>query len=232
MIHKHMVREEHLVEFARCPMRLPDVSRYEADPVISCANKTCAWVLREASRGTAPSASQVRERYDYHWQASRTPADRMQPDYNDRVFRGLRICRRLRQLAVRFRVVRPMEEYRLRIGGTEVAGEYAVIRDRKDATPLMLRLRHDPHKFRTAAPDLADVARVVHASRSGEIHGIATVYGYWINMDFSAVRQLDPNACVRYLEDVIAAMNRPIVYPAPGDHCRTCPSTSCLPRLY
>jgi hypothetical protein len=125
-----------------------------------------------------------------------------------------------------------MEEYRLRIGGTEVAGEYAVIRDRKDAAPLMLRLRHDPHKFRTAAPDLMDVARVVHASRSGIIDGIATVYGYWINTDFSSVRQLDPNACVRYLEDAIAAMNRPMVYPVPGDHCRTCPSMSCLPRLY
>lgn len=209
----NVISEEHLLEYARCPLRLQASVR---SPEMTAGIQTLKWLLAQEFSGHRPTLATLREQFEHRLQVKSRRAFVAIPG----------MCRKLRDLLDLHPVMQPMTNYLLSYGATEITGQYAVLLSGK--TPMILRL-HTGQVYRE--PDLLVLARWAHFHRFEPSYRNVGAICYSLS-DGSYLRTSVKESMQVYLESAVHAYMRTVreqeAYPVPGPHCDTCKSLACM----
>jgi len=179
-----VVSEADFHEFAQCGLRLYQALASYAEPaLIQAASRLWKWLSTRSADRQLPTLKEVRSYYPEAYKGlSLTREEKRQV-----VVSGVRVCRRLYDLAVKHTVIQPVTCYQLPLARASVAGEYAIVRRiGQRAQPCIVRLQLGDIKKRETErqPDLINMVRWVHADRFSGLPGVK-VLNWSVDLDCS-----------------------------------------------
>lgn len=151
--------------------------------MIQVVGRLWKWLSTRAADRQLPTLKEVRSYYPEAYKGlSMTRVEKRHV-----IVSGVRVCRRLYDLAVNYTVIQPVTCYQLPLARASVAGEYAIVRRiGRPAQPCIVRLRlgSNMKKETERLPDLINMVRWVHADRFSGLPGVK-VLNWSVELDSS-----------------------------------------------
>jgi hypothetical protein len=233
MAARREIREMDLLEYSRCLLRKPEGAPYVLPADVIAAELAAKKVFLLAfTESRVPGASEVRELYERAW----NEAVGFDPDLRTPPRSGLAVCRRLRDILLRYEIQQPVTKYILNLGRATISGEYAVVVDskrRKDGL-FVLRWRHKAERVARQliqSVDVVNYARWLHL-RNIETHELDLgVLNLALDADESWIERISGEKLVRRsLSFLVESIVGDQGFPSTGEHCRSCQTNACQPR--
>ena len=104
------INEQALLAAVRCPLGSPDIAADVQSPVLACTEQTFRWLTTVNFDGGWPSMRETMEVFEHHWHATsyyKAKAGADPREYHRLLLSGVRACRRIRDLFVRFQLIQP-----------------------------------------------------------------------------------------------------------------------------
>ena len=218
------INEAHLVEFARCPLRVWPLPEIRVDKLNLVVRKTVDWFMAKSFDEAPASLHDTQSMFE-------TYLKRLKGMDLDWVSTSRRVAKKLQDIHQGYSVMQPNTPYELDISGVCLKGSYAVVTRRSNSQSYILRLWDRPREWVETVLDVVSLARWWHYySREG---GGLGIYNLAIHKAGSWVREPSQGTLVlEQLRSLMENVRMNRFYPVPGRYCATCPTRSCLEVLH
>ena len=217
------INEAHLVEFARCPLRVWPLPEIRVDKLNLVVRKTVDWFIAKSFDETPASLHDTQSMFE-------TYLKRLKGMDLDWVGTSRQVAKKLQDVHQGYSILQPNTPYELDISGVCLKGSYAVITRRSNSRSYILRLWDRPSEWVETVLDVVSLARWWHYySREEEGLGI---YNLAIHKAGSWAREpLQGTLVLEQLRSIMENVRMNRFYPVPGRYCAACPTRSCLEVL-
>jgi hypothetical protein len=224
------IQENDLLEYSRCLYRGPEQFPY-LDPIDTLVAEATArtFFLEAFEQEELLSAARAREHYERAWKTICGKQGKMDMSFEA----AIAVSKRLSALLTRYEIVQPVTKYVLNLGKALIAGEFAVLTERKGRKKplLILRLRHKAEGVIPRAqqrPDLVSYARWLYLRHVEPNELDMQVLNYALQGKESWTDALVLEKPIRgALTSMVELVLNKTGFPSPGDHCRSCHTNGC-----